>query len=277
VPFFWTLHLLPHVLLTSGLLLGVFYGLDRRAHRHERAGSPPTPSGRHEPIRIAGGLNLALLAGVVGVVLLSGSVDLGTITVAGLELAKQNLLRDLGFVFLAAVSLAVTPRGLRTENQFGWSPLREVAILFAGIFVTIVPALAILSAGDKGDLSPLLRAAATPWKLFWITGGLSSFLDNAPTYLTFLSAALGRYYADQPAREAITLLIAEHGIVLEAISAGAVFMGAMTYIGNAPNFMVRSIAEEAGVAMPSFFGYLLRWSLPVLVPIFVLVTLVFFR
>jgi len=277
VPFFWTLHLLPHLLLAGGLVLGCFYVLDRRAWSRETV-SPASVGARREPVRVAGAVNLVLLAGVLAAVLVSGMVDLGTIDVAGIPLAPQNLLRDVAFGALAVASWRATPAALRAENRFGWSPLREVAILFAGIFMTMLPVLAILSAGEHGALAPLSRqATAIPWRVFWVTGGLSSFLDNAPTYLTFLTAVLGRFYENQPGRESIARLIAERGILLEAISAGAVFMGAITYIGNAPNFMVRSIAEESGIAMPSFFGYLLRWSMPVLVPVFIVVTLVFFR
>jgi Na+/H+ antiporter NhaD/arsenite permease-like protein len=155
--------------------------------------------------------------------------------------------------------------------------MREVAVLFAGIFMTIVPALAILQAGERGHLGGVIRSVEEPWQYFWMTGGLSSFLDNAPTYLTFLGTALGRYFPGEVPREGVRLLLDQHPAILTAISAGAVFMGANTYVGNAPNFMIRSIAEEAGVAMPSFFGYLLRWTIPILLPCFGLVTWIFFR
>ena len=158
-----------------------------------------------------------------------------------------------------------------------------MAYLFAGIFITIIPALAILKAGSEGALAGLVGAVHGPVRFFWATGALSSFLDNAPTYLTFFNAALG----DLGATEAMVPGMLGHASKLaqlnpefvhdlQAISAGAVFMGAMTYIGNAPNFMVKSIAEEAGIAMPSFFGYLFKWSAPVLLPVFVIVTLLFF-
>jgi Na+/H+ antiporter NhaD/arsenite permease-like protein len=158
-----------------------------------------------------------------------------------------------------------------------------VAYLFAGIFITIIPALAILKAGGDGALAGLTNAVHGPVRFFWATGILSAFLDNAPTYLTFFNAALG----DLGASEAmvpgmlgyasdLAVLNPEFVHDLQAISAGAVFMGAMTYIGNAPNFMVKSIAEEAGIPMPSFFGYLVKWSAPILLPVFVIVTLVFF-
>jgi Na+/H+ antiporter NhaD/arsenite permease-like protein len=155
--------------------------------------------------------------------------------------------------------------------------MREVAYLFAGIFMTMIPALAILRAGEQGHLAPLIRAVDQAAEYFWMTGGCSSILDNAPTYLTFLNTALGKFHPGVPTREAVHLLIDQHGVILAAISCGAVFMGAITYIGNAPNFMVRSIAEERGVAMPSFLGYMVRWSIPLLVPCLLVLHYVFFR
>jgi len=125
-------------------------------------------------------------------------------------------------------------------------------------------------------LAFLIRSVKEPVHYFWVTGGLSSFLDNAPTYLTFFNTQLGRFYPGIPEVQAVPRLIAENELYLKALSAGAVFMGANTYIGNAPNFMVKAIAEEAGVAMPSFFGYLIRWALPILLPVFLLISLVFF-
>jgi Na+/H+ antiporter NhaD/arsenite permease-like protein len=162
------------------------------------------------------------------------------------------------------------------ENAFTWAPIREVAILFAAIFVTIVPVLAILDAGDHGALAGVVRRVRSPWHYVWMTGLLSSVLDNAPTYLTFLNTALGTLVPGG-GTEAVPALVAQHPRTLAAISCGAVYMGALTYIGNAPNFIVRSIAVESGVAMPKFFGYSLRWAVPVLMPAFVIVTLFFFR
>jgi len=151
-----------------------------------------------------------------------------------------------------------------------------VAYLFAGIFVTMTPCLLLLLAGTKGALGFIVGAVKEPFHYFWITGLLSSFLDNAPTYLTFFTSALGKFYAGVPESTAVSKLIAENPVFLMAISAGAVFFGANTYIGNAPNFMVRSIAEEAGTPMPSFFGYMLKYSIVFLVPVFILVTFIFF-
>ncbi|MEF9427045.1 MAG: sodium:proton antiporter, partial [Candidatus Mariimomonas ferrooxydans] len=162
------------------------------------------------------------------------------------------------------------------DNGFTWVPMKEVAILFAGIFMTMMPCLKILQAGTKGEFSFLIENIKEPVHYFWITGLLSSILDNAPTYLTFLSVLLGRFYAGIPGHEAVTLLVNDNAIYLKAISTAAVFFGAVTYIGNAPNFMVRSIAEETGTSMPSFFGYMLKYSLPLLIPVFALVMLIFF-
>ena len=275
VPFFWTLRLWPQFFVLNGMLLLLFFGLDSRFYRREEgARSAPAP---REPLRLDGLVNLPLLLGILACVLASGSVHLSSVHLFGLELEAQDLLRDAALIALGLASLRLTPRALRTANQFSFGPMREVAYLFAGIFATMIPALAILLAGDRGPLAAMTRTVDAPVEYFWITGAFSSILDNAPTYLTFLSAALGKFYPGIEVHEAVHHLIEEHGQVLVAISCGAVFMGANTYIGNAPNFMVRSIAEERGVAMPSFLGYIFRWSLPILVPSFVLLTLLFLR
>ena len=181
------------------------------------------------------------------------------------------------------LSLRTTALSTRRKNEFSWFPIQEVAILFAGIFMTIVPALAILQVGTQGALAGVIRTVREPIHYFWVTGALSSFLDNAPTYLTFFNTALGSLQVSESAVPGM-LGYLEPGLRnpgfihdLTAISAGAVFMGAMTYIGNAPNFMVKSIAEERGIPMPSFFGYMIKYSLPILIPSFVIVSLVFFR
>jgi Na+/H+ antiporter NhaD/arsenite permease-like protein len=194
----------------------------------------------------------------------------------------QNWVKDATIILMGILSLVTTKKVLRQKNGFTWFPIKEVAYLFAGIFMTIIPALAILKAGSGGALAWLTEAVHGPVRYFWATGILSAFLDNAPTYLTFFNSDLGALgmpesmvddmlgYTTEAARN--SAFIAD----LQAISAGAVFMGAMTYIGNAPNFMVKSIAEEAGIPMPSFFGYMIKWSVPILIPIFIIVTLVFF-
>jgi Na+/H+ antiporter NhaD/arsenite permease-like protein len=278
VPFFWTLSLLPHMSLVAGVLLAVYYLLDRYHYgREKRLPSPRPPAARGPAaVSFAGLHNLLFLGGILVSVLLSGYWHPGSVHLLGTELPIQNLARDGALLLLALCSFLTTPRALREENRFTWFPIKEVAYLFAGIFMTIIPALAMLKAGSAGAFRPLLELVRTPAQYFWTTGALSSFLDNAPTYLTFFSSALGRFFPGLPERQAVASLIADHGLYLQAISAGAVFMGANTYIGNAPNFMVKSIAEEAGVPMPSFFGYLLRYSLPILIPLFLLVHLVFF-
>ncbi len=275
VPFFWTFSLWREWLAASSLVLAGFLLLDLRLWRREDEVARRRPAAR-EPLRIDGWHNLALLAGVMLAVTVSGIWHPGAVDILGVRQQTQNLLRDAVLIGLLAASWLTTPAGVRRENEYSWAPIREVAILFAAIFVTMIPALVMLRAGEQGALAALVGAVRTPAQFFWASGGLSSFLDNAPTYLTFLSTAVGRLYGGMPEREAIARLIAENGAYLQAVATGAVFMGANTYIGNAPNFMVRSIAEEAGVAMPSFFGYILRYSLPVLIPVFLLLTWLFF-
>ena len=275
VSFFWTLRLWPQLFFLLALLLPLYYWIDRRAFRREGLARPDP--GPREALRLEGLRNLPLLLAILASVLLSGLVHLPEVGLLGVRLELQDLLRDAALVLIGLLSLRITPKALRAANQFTWAPMREVAWLFAGIFMTMIPALAILLAGERGALASVVQQVDQAGEYFWITGAFSSILDNAPTYLTFLSAAVGKFFPGLPPHEAVHLLSTEHGTLLAAISCGAVFMGANTYIGNAPNFMVRSIAEERGVAMPSFLGYLFRWSLPLLVPGFVLLTLVFFR
>jgi Na+/H+ antiporter NhaD/arsenite permease-like protein len=273
VDFFWpTVHLAAPMLLCSVILLAAFYALDSYFHRREDA-LPAQPDPTPESgLRIEGKVNLLLLLAVVGAVLLSGVWKPGiSWTVYHNEIELQNFARDALLLGIAALSLALTPRECRVANDFNWGPILEVAKLFAAIFLTIIPAIAILRAGTDGALGAVVEivtdAEGRPIDAmyFWMTGALSSFLDNAPTYLVFFNTAGG-----DPA----TLMGPLAG-TLAAISAGAVFMGANTYIGNAPNFMVKAIAEQSGVKMPSFFGYM-AWSGIFLLPLFALVTLVFF-
>jgi len=209
-------------------------------------------------------------------------LKLGEVTVWGIAIPGQNLLRDFVMISMGISSLVFTKASLREANEFSWFPIKEVAYLFAGIFMTIIPALAILQAGNEGALAFLLRAVKEPYHYFWMSGTLSSFLDNAPTYLTFFNSALGKLQIPEVmVKQALGYVAGvESNPVfiqyLKAISAGAVFMGANTYIGNAPNFMVKSIAEESGIAMPSFFGYMVKYSIPILIPLFIIVTLVLF-
>ena len=275
IDFFWTaIHLFKPTLLLSVLLLAIFFVLDWYFYRYReepgpvRAGSLP-----HHRMGVAGTINFGLLAAIIGMVLMSGVWKPGiAFAVFGTTLELQNLLRDVLLVAIALLSWKCTPKGIHLENAFSWGPIVEVAKLFAAIFITIFPAIAILRAGRYGALAPLVElvtaADGTPINVmyFWLTGGLSGLLDNAPTYLVFFNLAGGN-----PA-----MLMNPLAGTLAAISAGAVFMGAITYIGNAPNFMVKAIAEEQGVKMPGFFGYM-AWSGAILLPLFALIALLFFR
>ncbi|MGH6917702.1 MAG: sodium:proton antiporter [Geminicoccaceae bacterium] len=271
VDFFWPTRMLfwPMMVMVS-ILLVIFYVLDQVLWRRE--GAPAASNASGEPrFRMEGKINLVLLAGVVLSVLLSGVWQPGvSFTVYHVEVELQHLTRDVLLLLIAYASWKLTPQATRQDNDFTWFPIIEVAKLFAGIFITIIPAIAILRAGTAGALAPVVGAVSRDGEpidamYFWATGILSSFLDNAPTYLVFFNTA-GGDAAELSGPMASTLL---------AISAGAVFMGANTYIGNAPNFMVRSIAEERGVPMPSFFGYM-AWSCALLLPLFGLVTWLFF-
>ena len=274
VPFFWTLKLLPHMMFVVVILLLIFYLLDSYYYKKEK--KPEEVSSSPEPLRVEGLINFLFLGGVLLAVLQSGLWEGASITVSGVLLEAQNLLRDGMIVLMGLLSLKFTSAKIREYNEFTWFPIKEVAYLFAGIFMTIIPALLILKAGANGNLAWLIESVKTPRDFFWVTGILSSFLDNAPTYLTFFNTALGNFFAGIPEATAVGRLIAEQEIYLKAISTGAVFMGANTYIGNAPNFMVRSIAEESGIPMPSFFGYMFKYSILILMPVFVLVSLIFF-
>jgi len=279
VPFFWvTVHLLPQLLFTSAILLFIFFVLDTYHYRKEERSQV---SEERERLRIKGAYNFLFLAGVVGAIILSGYWQTGAINVLGVPVYVSDLVRELIIIVLGLLSWYLTPKPLREANDFSWGPILEVAKLFAGIFITIIPALAILRAGMHGAMSGLISVIQTPAHYFWATGILSSFLDNAPTYLTFFNMSLGRLGLTEaviPAALAAGAATANPQFILDllAISLGAVYMGANTYIGNAPNFMVKSIAEEAGVKMPSFFGYILKYSLPILIPVFFLVDFIFF-
>jgi len=217
-----------------------------------------------------GKVNGLLLAAVIGLVLMSGTWKPGiSFDIGGTPVELQSLVRDVLLVGVTLVSLWLTPRSVRLDNQFSWAPMQEVAKLFVGIFVTMLPVLAILKAGEAGSFAAVARAVTgpdgqpLPWAYFWFSGMLSSFLDNAPTYLVFFNLAGG-----DPAT-----LMGPLATTLAAISAGSVFMGANSYIGNAPNFMVKAIVEDRGLRMPSFFGYM-AWSFGILVPLFVVMTFI---
>ena len=274
VSFFWTFNILPHMVLVAVLLLTIYFILDTYFYRKERA--RPPDDGAKEPLKLEGTYNFLFLAGIVGSVLMSGIVDWGEINTLGVHRAVQDWVRDGLLITMGILSLVATPIQLREDNDFTWFPIIEVAYLFVGIFITMIPCLLILQAGSHGALGFLVKLVVEPFHYFWVTGTLSAFLDNAPTYLTFFNTALGSFYAGLTEAQAVPLLMTENAIYLKAISAGAVFFGACSYIGNAPNFMVRSIAEEAGTPMPSFFGYILKYTLVFLIPCFVVVTFVFF-
>ncbi len=274
VSFFWTTTaMLGPTLTLCGALLAIFYALDRylytKAGEERPVYSDATPD---LPLRVSGKVNILLLVAVVAAVLMSGFWRPGVaFTVLGTPLEWQNIARDALLVAIALVSLAITPKTIHEANEFNWGPMKEVAKLFAAIFVTIVPAIAILKAGETGAMASLTRLVTTASgepnnpMYFWLTGMLSAFLDNAPTYLVFfnLAGADAKY-------------LMAHRETLEAISGGAVFMGALSYIGNAPNFMVRAIAEDRGIRMPSFFGYM-AWSCGILLPLFAVLTVLYFQ
>jgi Na+/H+ antiporter NhaD/arsenite permease-like protein len=273
VDFLWPLEaMLRPMLFTSGVLLALFYVIDRLAWNREWAevrGKSRIP----RQLRIEGLHNVIYLAAVAGTVLVSGVWQRDTTIPIGLgiEMPVNGLVRDSVLLAMSFLSWKTTPRPIRVENAFTWAPMQEVAMLFAAIFITMIPMLAMLRAGSEGPFAPLLSLVSTPdghpvdAAYFWLTGGLSSFLDNAPTYLVFFNLAGGDAQH----------LMGPLASTLLAISAGAVFMGANTYIGNAPNFMVRSICEERGIKMPSFIGYML-WSGAILLPLFAVVTWIWF-
>ncbi|MDM8525252.1 sodium:proton antiporter [Desulfococcaceae bacterium HSG8] len=274
VTFFWTFKILPHMLAVVILLLIIYFIIDSYYYRKE--GVKPPEEEAKEPLKLEGTYNFLFLAGIVGSVLMSGIADLGEVTVLGIHRAVQDWLRDGLLIIMGILSLVTTPIKLREDNNFTWFPIIEVAYLFIGIFITMIPCLLILKAGPNGALAFLINSVKEPYHYFWVTGILSAFLDNAPTYLTFFNTALGSFYPGMTEAQAVPLLMTENAIYLKAISAGAVFFGACSYIGNAPNFMVRSISEEAGTPMPSFFGYILKYSLVLLIPCFIVITVIFF-
>ncbi|MBW1650074.1 MAG: sodium:proton antiporter [Deltaproteobacteria bacterium] len=273
VNFLWTFNIFFQMVTVSLILIVIYFIMDTYYYRKEKI-----TAFKEEkiPLKLEGTYNFLFLAGIVGAVLASGLFDLGEVNTFGVHRAALDWIRDGSLILLGFFSLLVTPRNLREDNEFTWFPIIEVASLFIGIFITMVPCLLILKAGEKGALAFLIEAVKEPYHYFWVTGILSAFLDNAPTYLTFFNTALGSFYANMPESEAVKLLMTDKAIYLKAISTGAVFFGACSYIGNAPNFMVKSIAEASGVKMPGFFGYILKYSLVLLIPCFLIVTFIFF-
>ena len=267
VDFFWTtMHLAYQTALVAALVLAIFVALDVWFARGEAKAAPVAS----EPLRLRGLINLPLIACIIGAILLSATWKPGIeYNVYGTHVALQNLVRDGALIVIALASLWLTPEEHRWANDFTWEPIAEVAKLFAGIFVCIIPVLAMLEAGHDGPFGWLLKAVTaqdgSPHEVayFWLTGLLSAFLDNAPTYLVFFQLAGGD----------AAMLMGKLSATLAAISMGAVYTGALTYIGNAPNFMVAAIANERGVKMPSFFGYTL-WSFAALLPVLGLLTVV---
>ena len=273
VDFSWTLiHLFPETLFLVGTLLALFYALDWWYYHKKEEIKPRDPTPDDRRFGFDGVINFLLLGGVVALVLMSGLWKSAVVfNIAGTEVGLPGIVRDIGLIIITVVSLLVTPGSVHADNQFSWGPMQEVAKLFAGIFLTIIPVIAMLKAGVDGPFGAVVRAVTNPdgtpnpAMYFWATGLLSSFLDNAPTYLVFFNTAGGDAQA----------LMTTMATTLVAVSAGAVFMGANSYIGNAPNLMVKAIAEDRGVKMPSFFGYM-AWSAGILVPLFAIMTWMFF-
>jgi Na+/H+ antiporter NhaD/arsenite permease-like protein len=267
VPFAWTLKLWPQWLLGVGLVLAAYLSLELYYYRKEPAQARRFDLEDYVPMRLKGTVNIVLLALVIAAILFSDPVlKVG-------EIIHFPFVREVILVVLVVVSLTLGPRGPRAANSFSWAPIVEVAVVFAGIFATMIPALALLQAhGESIGLSQ-------PWHYFWATGWLSGFLDNAPTYLAFASVAQGQVGAATVGALTASQIVPGLGFspadFLTAISCGAVMMGALTYFGNAPNFTVRAIAERSGLRMPSFFGFM-GYSLAILIPIFAIVTVVFF-
>ena len=278
VPFFWSLRLVPMLLFNVVVLLFVFYHVDMRAYRHDIAeGRKPDISGPGTQVHIRGLHNVIFLLMIVAAVILSGTLPnlpamqdaqgqvLGLTIFGEVRLTLPAVIEIVIILLAALLSFKTTSVEVRRSNHFPWGAIQEVAVLFIGIFITMKPALMLLQAhGSELGLT-------TPFQMFWATGALSSFLDNTPTYLVFLTTACAQGFQDGLSTTLGTVPVQ----MLEAISCGAVFMGANTYIGNAPNFMVKSISDENGIRMPSFFGYML-WSLGFLVPVFLLDSLIFF-
>ncbi len=274
IDFFWTVkHMLLPVILTSVLLLIIFYFIDKHYYSLQpKVASSESSSNTESSLKIYGLKNIVLLLAIVGSVSLSGIWQSDqSITLLGSHITLPNLVRDGLFIAITLISLVITPKQVRAGNEFNWEPILEVSKLFIGIFITIAPVLAILRASHDGALAPVVSLVTDKQGLpintmyFWLSGVLSGFLDNAPTYLVFFNLASG---------DPLILMTTLEKTLL-AISMGSVFMGALTYIGNAPNFMVKSIASQNKIAMPSFFGYM-KWSIGILIPIFVINSALFF-
>jgi Na+/H+ antiporter NhaD/arsenite permease-like protein len=260
VPFLWTLRLWPQWALALGILLIVFILFDRHVFRQEEIathGQVDEDILPRRALEVRGAINIFYLFGVMTAAILSG------------YFGWPRGIQEAIIFAMILLSWFTTPRAVHEANHFSLHPIAEVAALFLGIFVTMIPTLEILNARAH------ILNITQPWQFFWLSGGLSSFLDNAPTYLTFASLASG--LSGGGAQDFRILLDSRMGsALLAAVSCGAVFMGANTYVGNGPNFMVKSIAEHHGMKMPSFFGYML-YTFAILIPLFIIETAVFFR
>ncbi|MCA0369951.1 MAG: sodium:proton antiporter [Proteobacteria bacterium] len=270
VDFFWpTQHLWPETLAVLAALLVMYWAID--TWQFSKHGYVFEKKKHVRLVSFAGKRNFYFLAGAVALVLMSGFWKSGiTFTVFHVHLALQDIIRDTGLLALIYASWRFGPKDARHANHFSWGPFEEVAKLFIAIFITAAPVIAILKAGEAGALSSIVQivnkgGAPVDGAYFWLSGILSAFLDNAPTYLVFFNLAGG-----QP-----ETLMGPLASTLTAFSLGSVFMGAMTYIGNAPNFMVKAIAQNHAVQMPSFFGYL-AWSCGLLLPLFLILSLILF-
>lgn len=271
VDFLWTVeHMLAPVAFAASILLVMFYFVD--SYFYKKEGVLPVDKTPDSKLQFFGLWNFALIAAIVACVVMSGIWKPGiSWDVMGTRVELQNIVRDVLLVVIALLSLKFTPKQVRAGNDFNWGPILEVAKLFAAIFIAMAPAIAILRAGSAGEMAGLVQMVSYPdgtpinHMYFWMTGILSAFLDNAPTYLVFYNLASGD----------AEVLMGPMAPTLLAISVGAVFMGALSYIGNAPNFMVKAVAEDRGVKMPSFFGFMV-WSCVCLLPIFFVMTFVFF-
>lgn len=270
VPFFWTLSMFLPWLFTVATILTIFYVWDRLAYRHETPEHLRDDELAYRPMSISGTINFLWLAGVLAAVIF---ITPDLLKGFGWEGTPLMFMREFVLIGLAGLSLVTSPMNSETRrvNHFSFAPIIEVAVLFFGIFIAMIPALHLVQANSAS------LGLTQPWQFFWVTGGLSAMLDNAPTYLTFLSVAEG-IPASQVAGETMIALGTSGEVAacyLTAISLGAVFLGAMTYIGNGPNFMVKAIAQEWGYAMPDFFGYVIRYALPVLLPVYFVIMLLF--
>ena len=271
VDFMWTVeHMMWPVLFAAAILLAMFYAID--SYYYKKEGVLPVDRTPDSKIEFFGLWNFGLIGAIIACVVMSGIWKPGIEwNIMGTHVELQNIVRDVLLVLIAIISLKFTKKEIRAGNDFNWGPILEVAKLFAAIFIAMAPAIAILRAGEAGQMASLVKMVTSPdgmpidYMYFWMTGVLSAFLDNAPTYLVFFNLASGD----------AAHLMGPMASTLLAISCGAVFMGALSYIGNAPNFMVKAVAEDRGVKMPSFFGYM-AWSCVCLLPVFILMTLVFF-